>query len=36
MLFPDFSRKLTDNVYNYTATEDGYLVVNYLSDYASV
>lgn len=35
MLFPDFSRKLADNVYSYTATEDGYLVVNYLSNYAS-
>lgn len=32
MLFPDFSRKLADNVYEYTATEDGYLVVNYLSN----
>lgn len=33
MLFPDFSRKLANNVYNYTATEDGYLVINYLSAY---
>lgn len=35
MLFPDFSRKLANNVFNYTATEDGYLVVNYLSKYES-
>lgn len=35
MLFPDFSRKLADNVFDYTATEDGYLVVNYLSTYTA-
>lgn len=35
MMFSDFSRKLADNTYDYTATEDGYLVVNYLSTYAS-